>query len=202
MIPVYITDTQGDSLCSADLLCTSDGYSYTSPFGPLLVYYSSSDTTVATIDPIYGTVNFNKVGHVTFYASAWVFGVARRDSLRFTITHPLGRSITVDSVVQVGSTTPTFFFHHPLDTIAVGGTIAFLNSTLHPVDVVFDDSTAITGGNIPPFEGYIDNKCYPVPAGGCHHPTLVGRSFPTAGTYTYHSTLIGAGGKIVVTQGP
>jgi hypothetical protein len=89
---------------------------------------------------------------------------------------------------------------------------------LDSTDVVFDDSTAVQagqiclsfifcvpssggGGNIPAF-GFDETKYQAAQQGGNNlaylYSYLQARSFPVAGTYTYHSLLWGTTGAIVV----
>jgi hypothetical protein len=150
------------------------------PISGAMASFISRDSTVATIDPRYGSIRGLKQGTVTFVGTATVYGVTRTDSVTFTV----GRQIT--GTVAIGAVAP-FAFSPTIDTIAVGGTVTWRNVTSTPVDVVFDDPTNVVGGNIPsvvaPFAGY---------------PGTASRKFSAAGSYPYHSVNTGQGGRVEV----
>lgn len=191
LIPVYITDTHGDSLCTV-------ANTFGSPC-PLLVSWTTSDPTMATFDAL-GDLQPHNLGQVTIYASVLAYGVARQDSLRLTIgypTNPIVNAIVAVWATPPGSVTPMLTFSPSTETIGVGGGVVFFNSdSTDSMDVVFDDSTAVSGlygdpgGNIPPMT---TNTPDPSGASGAAF-----RKFPIAGIYTYHSRKYGSGGKIIV----
>ena len=167
-IPAYATDTQGDSLCSADVSCQ------------LLIHWTSSDTLIATIDNN-GTVTPYFPGPVTFYAETMAYGVIRKDSLAYRIGNPIYYNFLTDNVVaQSGSVITKISFSPQRMLVGGGGTVYFeLDSA---VDIIFTDSVA-AGGNIHP--------------GDCQHSSCT-RVFPVDGVYPYTSHVFGASGTIVV----
>lgn len=195
-------------------------------FTDFFAYFTSSDPSIATIDEFTGAVKSYRIGHVTFYATTWAYGVAKQDSLPFTITLPTTQKINVLSVVPTGSSTPILTFWPQIVTVGIGTIVTWVNPSLSDsIDVVFDDPTNVdsvpftstagfsTGrGNITPWlqdtlgtgsviDSLIWNYYDAIGLGNC-----VGflacqerqRLFPRAGTYHYHSTLYPSSGTIVV----
>ena len=193
--PVHATDATGTTLCDATMGC------------PLLVFYTSSDPTVATIDRATGVVNTVNPGRVVLTATTWAYGVARRDSVEFTIGYKLSYAIPI--ALDIQSVAPTVGFVAPRTLIVgVGADITFgcLANLLtppcdKPVDIVFDHPAAIDTASTVLFNGFI---AFP-PTGSGNIAAFGGdsihtipddlmnvfrsRRFPVAGTYRYHSTL-------------
>ena len=186
-IPVYVTDTQGDTLCDAATLC------------PLEIVWSSSDPTIATIDNN-GIVTTLRPGRVVFAATTYAYGTVRRDTLPFKIGYPLSpysysNIVSVLSNTPIGSTRQSLFFYPASLTVGVGGGVAFGNfSNQFPIDVVFDDSSAVAGF----FGGPSGN----IPADTASDVEPRMRAFPVAGTYHFHSRLYSTSGTIIVSSGP
>ena len=174
----------------------------------LAVNYRSSDPVKATVNATTGVVSGGiQPGQLTFYASTNAYGIQLADTLAFTISMPLGQQVNFkQSPLRDGG---LVFLPHEV-IIAPGGAIEFFNGSLTPVDVTFDDPTLVaeripTGvrcpfgvdsggvGNILPFGGLDVRINFP---GNCKS-----RRFPVAGIYPYRSTLTGATGRIVVTDG-
>lgn len=198
-IPVYATDAAGDSLCSADLPCQ------------LLVAFSSSDTTIARIASVNdregnppGYVTPLLHGHVTFYATTLAYGVAKRDSLRFTVGYPLyGVGVFADHIrfLGDGKSQQTFF---PTNLhVGIGAQVFFDNTDPDSVDVVVTGSShdftisAFGQGN----QDTTGSRIFPLSTDGLGDDFVV-VNFPTAGTYTFHSTVLGTSGTIIVSSGP
>jgi hypothetical protein len=116
------------------------------------------------------TVTVPQTAHVnqsfTLYASATIYGVPARDSLRITVTPPLLVFYSMTKTTQTGSTTPVYtLLPHSTITISAGGLVFWVNNTASEtdsLDVVFDDPAAATtdpyffdngSGNIDPFPG-------------------------------------------------
>lgn len=156
-------------------------------------------------------------GHASILTEATVYGVRKVDTLQFTAGWWQNVVVQVLPQVPNGNRTQLGFFSPAEDTIAVGGTVAWVNLLSgQAADVVFDDSTAVqavdsamylggfasvmdlvipnqAGGNIPAFA--------PLDTGGLRGQDTLGvraRSFPVAGTYRYHSALYGTSGVIRV----
>jgi hypothetical protein len=165
----------------------------------ILVAYKTSNPLTATVDA-FGSIREGDTGHVTFVASTWAYGVGRRDSLRYTISWPRYGSNQVQEVVTVDSATVQPVWSMPAISIAVGGTVAWINQFSRIVDITFDDPAGVeagcfaifictdgapsTGpGNVPGFYTDLAGTDTSVLSHG-----IVARSFPVAGTYRYHST--------------
>lgn len=189
-LPIYATDATGDTLLSESTQ-------------RLLVSFTSSDPTIATIDPTTGQITPQNVGHVTFSAATWAYGVVKQDSLRYTIGYPVFQFYSAVSNTPVGSLTPVLHFEPSTIAVGPGALVLFGNGSADSVDVVFDDSTAVQGfflfgldvpgGNIPPLDTLSTNwSCSQYQCG----TTL--RTFPVPGTYHYHSRLNGTSGTVIV----
>jgi plastocyanin len=111
-------------------------------------------------------------GRVEFRATA--YGVTFADTVEFTITYPWANTVKLPE----GKTA----FDAPVVYVVKLGTITWLNQSAAPIDITFDDTTNVVGGNIPA-----------IPPGGS-----ATRQFLEAGTYPYHSAAIGATGKVIV----
>ena len=201
-LPVYAADVAGDSLCTDWNGC----------FIP--VYFSSSNTTIASIDPTAGVIVPYQVGYVTFYASSLVYGTLLSDSLRFEVGHRINwvRNAVTMQDVQYGPLRP---FAPQTQTIGVGGSVGFFGvfgyqvteQRVDTVDVTFDDPAAITGVVNDSVSAPIVNSAFILTtwqsvfrgttywAGGIAIAT-----FPKRGTFTYHSRRLGGGGTIIVSD--
>jgi hypothetical protein len=198
--PATAVDAVGDTVCNPTA-CS------------LLTHYTSSNSNVATIDDD-GYITPIGVGQSVLTATTLAYGVAKHDSVVFTIGYRLYYDMyiyltSVLGVLTLGYKAPKVLF------LGVGATINFCapgsNPTDqyrgYPVDVIFDKpaliDTATTidpsldlpagsslppngSGNIAPF------ACDTAPDGSCpqtdsnHYRS---RRFPVAGTYHYHSSL-------------
>jgi hypothetical protein len=184
-VVVDATDANGDTLANAS--------------GTVLaVAYASSNPLITTVDQ-FGALQELDTGRVTVTASTWAYGVAKQDSLHYVISWPRWTLTQIQQFTPVESQTSILRFLAPQITIAPGGAVAWINPYDRPMDIVFDDSTAVdsaciyflcgilraTGsGNVHAFytdTTYTDTSVF---AAG-----IVVRSFPTVGTYTYHSRL-------------
>ncbi|HWZ57800.1 MAG TPA: hypothetical protein VNW46_02400 [Gemmatimonadaceae bacterium] len=170
-----------------------------------LVHFTSSDPTIAAIDPIAGIIQPVTPGNVTFYATTTMYGVSKSDSLPFTIGEPTAVLVDVRAYTPTASRAPVSYFEPGTIVIGVGGAVVWTNISGQNADVAFDDSTDVqaaavlfygffpipaTGaGNIPPF---------PSGVGIASRPSTRARSFPKPGTYSYHSRLYNTTGTIIV----
>jgi hypothetical protein len=217
-IPAYATNTSGN--VATDTVCNVNGC-------PLLVDFSSSDPAIAEIDRRSGQVTSHRPGTVTFYATTYAYGVTKRDSLPFVIGWPSFITVNATWVTPVDSKTPTLTFSPANLIVSVGAHISWQDGGLgdpnpqgDSIDVIFDNPAAVqpscgviagtlfcdfvpaeSGGNIAPF--FPDTAR--LNAGdffGYFPSAMQSRSFPTQGTYTYHSQRYpSATGKIIVTSG-
>jgi hypothetical protein len=169
---------------------------YDANISGVLVGYTSSDSSIAQVSTN-GAVTGLRVGHVMIIARTTWYGVSLIDSIPFTIGMP------AVAEVAVNYKDPEHIFHPGVDTISVGGTILWVNNSYDSLDIAFDDPSAAQedqlicycgDGNIPPFMGeyYVEDDYV--------DPVFMGRSFPTAGVYHYHSPLTGKSGTIVVVE--
>jgi hypothetical protein len=159
------------------------------------------------------------VGHALLVAEATVYGVPKVDTLPFTVGW--WHQVVIDVLPQyptTGSRTALGVFAPAEDTVAAGGTVVWKNELPGlAVDVVFDDSSAVQAVDSATFlNGFcgLVQLCYiptqgggnirafaPVDTGSLQGQDTLGvraRSFPTPGTYRYHSALYGTSGIIHV----
>ncbi|HEX6535945.1 MAG TPA: hypothetical protein VF041_15220 [Gemmatimonadaceae bacterium] len=166
------------------------------PIFGLPAYFTTSDHSIATVDPSTGLVFAIRPGTVVIRASTTGYGVSMSDSLVLTITPPLLGLVFPAERTPPGSTTSVLVFDPPTLVVSAGATVLFANGSFDKsIDVVFDDSANVMespiipegSGNIPPFHADSLNT-FP----------YVSRAFMAPGTYTYHSTLFDTHGTIVV----
>jgi hypothetical protein len=166
------------------------------PITGLPTYFTTSDHSIATVDPTTGLVFAIRPGTVVIRASTTAYGVSMSDSLALTITPPLLGLVLPIERTPTGSTTSVLVVDPPTLVVSAGATVLFANASFDKsIDYVFDDSTHVMqspiipqgAGNIPPFH-----------ADSLHPAVYVARAFITPGTYTYHSTLFDTHGTIVV----
>jgi hypothetical protein len=190
----------------------------------VLVAFSTSDSVAGYVTrrstdyiTIPGGDLYSKVpGKVTFYATAWAYGVEKRDSLPYTMTIARNVVISIESKTPVGSLTPILYFAPQTIVIGTGGVVTWdgsVNFLTDSIDVVFDNPAAVdsaapyndpepyfpyTGrGNIPAIyfdQSAIDNEDYDT----YYRKIRAARSFPVAGTYHYHSEIYGSTGTVIV----
>lgn len=171
----------------------------------LAVSYASLDTMVATIDR-QGVIYPRRVGQVRFIASATAYGVAKVDTLSFTIGLPLQATVTIRMRVDAHGDTVAVLPSAPA-VIGVGGDVIWSNQTNMLVDVMFDDSANVTqddfmctlyGSFMPQAvcrSGNIAAWRYDSTDAGARV-----RQFRLPGTYHYRDTHTGASSTIIVTQ--
>ena len=194
----------------------------------LLVRYSSSDPVVADVSSQVATSQLVKgqlyagdialtptqIGRATITAETWAYGIAKRDSLTFVVGPPHFLTIQMLPKTPITSLTPIGTFNPEHYIVGIGAIVTWENDSVNtPIDVVFDDSGAVQeaetlgSGQLSLFScslGIAD--CSPTGAGNipAFHadpatgPAFRSRSFPVAGTYTYHSRLYGTRGSIIV----
>jgi Bacterial Ig-like domain (group 2) len=152
--PVDAADTNGNPIPDLATACTS------------------SDPTVVRVLPQCGLIFAERPGHAVIIASATAYGVTKADTLDFTVGEWLIAAVFISQ--GAGSL--------PDATIATGGNVFWINQTTQPIDITFDDSTHVPGGNIVGLDpGSFDLRAFPVP-----------------GRFTYHSAAAQASGAIVV----
>jgi len=184
------------------------------PIPGMIIDYSSSDSSVAYAGGFFGFsfINPQMPGHATIVASTTAYGVPLADTVTFTVTTPSiqsvkirPRNVTLGGPNQIG-------FESADITVVPGGTVLWINVSGQPVDVVFDDPSNVLehgpvtdcaaqpeppgGGNIDAFGVPQDPQAPALDPANCRS-----RLFPVAGVYTYHSSITGATGRIVVNDG-
>jgi hypothetical protein len=142
------------------------------------VWFSSSNRHISAFGRDVGRYVWNDTGHVTLYASAWVYGVVVRDSLKFLNTWQL-------SWYNFEEDTPCLWYRCTA-FLGVGGTMTWGTSSTTARDLVFDDSTAVDSAL--GFAGAYTGR------GNIHFPAnpngnfeAQARSFPKAGTYHWRN---------------
>jgi plastocyanin len=176
----------------------------------LSVYYASLDPTVATMDRATGRLSPLRPGRVKVVASATAYGVMKTDTVLYTIGYPVSLFIYVTPQTTPDGRTINGFVPSHVE-LGPGAIVRFFNTTGVATDVTFDDPTNIASvatycgapftttapwlcasGNI---DAFGDD-------GASGFATWRVRAFPVPGTYTFHSTLFGTTGTIVVVNEP
>ncbi len=140
---------------------------------------NSSFQVVLTAPPRATAYN---VGRFTVNAEAYLFGTLYRDSVTYRIGYPITVALNIQRAMPGTGPTPSAMSQTDI-TVGTGGTVRFLNQNLTlPADIKFDDLSKVVGGDIP-----IVKTASP-------GSEVV---FPTAGKYTYSSSL-GFRGTITV----
>lgn len=174
------------------------------PITGLSVYYETLDNTVATIDRSNGFFRPSRPGHVTVIATATAYGVTRADTLPVVVGYPVsGLIINVTPQKDASGNTVNGFV--PSDfTVGVGAVILFFNPTTAATDITFDDPTNVAQddrdcGFLPSLCGTGSIEAWAKdPDDQSGLSAIRARSFPVPGTYTYHSTIFGTTGRLVV----
>jgi hypothetical protein len=195
LAPPAVTDTAGNPLPGILVMCHSSDST---------IVQALCDNTILIIDP-------RLPGHAKLIATATAFGVTRSDTVDYTVGMPVYSVVWLRKVPGSLGTT-TIGLDAPDITIGRGGTVVWGNLTGEPADIVFDDPSAAAehgaiscakagvtdaggAGDIAPF-GVAQTSTTRLSADNCRS-----RSLPTPGTYTYHSTLAGVSGRVVVVDG-
>jgi plastocyanin len=113
-------------------------------------YFTSSDPSIAKIDRLTGVIISGRIGRVTLYATTWAYGVAKRDSLQFTVITASAAQVQVLAVLPTGSTKPILTFWPQIITVSAGAVVTWENkSSSDSMDVVFDDTTNVDSAQYP-----------------------------------------------------
>jgi hypothetical protein len=165
------------------------------PVDGLPVFFSTADPTVATIDPVSGTVTGMRPGTVKIRATTTAYGVTMSDSLVFTITPPLIGLVAALPFTPAGSTTPELRWEPGTIEVSAGATVLFFTQTPNrDLDVVFDDPAKVAESPLAP-SGSGDIPLFSAPD---ENGIFFARAFPLAGSYNYHSTTFDTHGTIIV----
>lgn len=171
------------------------------PLSGFSIYFHSSDTTIATIDRSTGELNGKRPGLVTLIASTRAFGVAKADTLPFTITMPPFMAVSI--APPPGTTGPNIVSSPSVATIAAGGTILFIDFNLYQISITFPDPSVIAEDQLVCFCGAGNIDLWGADTVDINND-FRGRSFPVAGTYVYtvHGGPNALTGTIVVEPPP
>jgi hypothetical protein len=146
------------------------------------IYFHSSDSTIATIDRSTGELSGKRPGQVTIVASTLAFGVARADTIPFTITMPAFMAVII--APPAGTTGPNLVTAPSIATIAAGGTILFWDLSLSQINISFPDPSVIGEDQLVCFCGSGNIDTYGADTVDIDNDFRA-RSFPVAGTYVY-----------------
>jgi hypothetical protein len=115
----------------------------------VMPYFSVAPNTGTTIDPVLGTLTSYVMGKQWVHASVTAYGIPLADSVQYTFTPPLfGIVIFSDVGGHLSATRGPAALVDSL-WVGVGASVAFFTESADTsIDVIFDDSTAIAGGNI------------------------------------------------------
>lgn len=164
----------------------------------LALYFTSSDTTIATINRTRGLITGQRAGHVTIRVAATAYGVTRTDSFDLRIGNPI---FVAFSVLPVSGNAGPWYVTPGTLHLAPGGSALFFNGAGTPLDIVFDDSVDVQpspydatglGGNIPAFAPNDPQLLF-----GAPFPYRA-RTLATPGTHHFHSVLTGVSATIIV----
>ncbi len=151
-------------------------------------------------------------GRMTVYASTYAYGMSFRDSLEFQVGWPIRTELTAVIRYVPGSFDRIAAFHINSTTVGTGACVIWRNPSDLPIDVTFDDPSGVdspsatgdglctsqgrfdmNGGNIAPFKREVDSNGVEILF--ANYRTRV---FKHPGVYTYHSSLYGTKGTIIV----
>lgn len=120
-------------------------------------------------------------GHVTLYATSWVYGIPVRDSLKLFGTWPMSVNIVVNDG-PTGTAPTSFGFLKGTQMLGVGAIVTWVHLSHDTLDVVFDDS-AIVDSALDSFLGQYSGR------GNIHFAGfgVQARSFSRVGTYDFHN---------------
>lgn len=212
-LPVVATNAMGDTLTD------------------LALEVASSDTTIAKmcgvssvqVDVCASMSNGSgRPGRVRIIASTTTYGVTVADTMQVSVTPPIFTWVLAQRQVQRPGGPALPMFSPGSITVAPGATVLFFNTPIfgfggvgEPIDVVFDDSAAVAAPDTTAGALNCSFFGFPTTGGGSGNIAAFGdttttvqtadmcraRTFPQPGVYPYHSTLTGAAGTIVVTDG-
>ncbi|MBX6331827.1 MAG: hypothetical protein IRY91_08270 [Gemmatimonadaceae bacterium] len=172
------------------------------PIPGIAIDYQSTDSSIVEIDGLDGLAKGGlRPGQAKLIASATVYGVTMTDTITLSVDLPLVAAFqfyypTVDSHTPALSATGL--------TITTGGYVAFFNTTMKPIDIVFDDPANVEEDPVmcsidPQLCGAGDIAAFgDTTSADFSFANLRVRRFPVAGTYRWHSPLTGFSGVITV----
>jgi hypothetical protein len=145
------------------------------------VWFTSSNPYVSDYNRANGSFGWADTGHVTLYATAWVYGVPVHDSLKFLMTWQL-------FLTTYQTSESSCLWYRCTAFLGVGGRMVWSNFSPDAHDLVFDDPLAVDSA--PNFNNVYSGR------GNIHFPANLdgrnqsqARSFPKAGTYHWRNPL-------------
>jgi hypothetical protein len=187
-------------------------------FSQFHVFYSSEDSSIVRIDPFEGVVTVSCVEEakaVTLYAETTIYGIRKRDSVKFIAIPPVYAIVTVSQGTSLSDNTVRSQFIPGKLVVSQGAAVQWDYSkpdVIEPVAITFDHPEMVhaadtvivgvlptgNGGNIEP------NSVDPIPV-PCDILCFIMevqkrrriRVFPIPGTYTYTGSNGGTGVIIV-----
>lgn len=167
----------GETLCNMSS-CTS----------PVLVSFTSSAPNIATVDQD-GVVHPKMVGRITLYVSTYAYGVAKTDSLPFSVGYSNRVNVLFQpdsSVTPVGLFTLPQQFRDHAPVISVGGRLGVTNQTNDPAEISVTPSAPGVTYVFADDEHKLKDTLFTL-----HSFRFV--RFDSAGTYTLHFRLLTSG---------
>ena len=173
------------------------------PISDVAVYYTTSDPTIATIDRYTGFLAPNRPGQVTVYATTTTYGVTKADTVQYTIGHPIIIAVNIVSETNVNGQVVNGFSPNNME-LGPGAVVLFGNPSTVLTDVTFDDPTNVAQADT--YCGFLPSLCGTGNIAAWARDStddsgvtgLRARRFPVPGTYTFHSTIFGTTGTIVI----
>lgn len=168
----------------------------------LAIEYESLDPEVVPVERHTGEITIlSRPGQARVVARTTAYGISKADTVLFTVTFPIIQDVEIEAVPDG----PPAFTPSEVK-IRPNGMVFWTSLSGGPVDVIFDAPANVAeitslcialggafcgAGNISVFDG----------SSGDALDQSRGRLFPVPGVYSYRSTLTGATGRVVVTDG-
>jgi hypothetical protein len=128
-VPFYATIASGNP--ATDTICGARGC----PNYPLVVAFASSNPAMAEIDRTTGVVKAHQIGRVTLSVATLAYGVAKVDSLPFSVGYPLVAIATVKTDSTKTPHVPTLNgLQEPL-SVSIGGRVFASNAAGQSIEV-------------------------------------------------------------------
>jgi hypothetical protein len=171
------------------------------PIANLGVWIESSNSSIATYNNQSRTLTLFRPGPVTFIASTVAYGVARADTLHYTVTLPL-HAFFAPIKIQLQLGAPPTYRWSPAATVrlSAGAYVFFRRDPGFPFfDVTFEDPTNVAE-DVPNPIGFTCLGAGNIPQVGDSTPigNFCSRYFPIPGVYRFHSSVLGLDGTIIV----
>ncbi len=172
------------------------------------IYFTSSNPLLAKVTNAFvatKSITAIQPGEVVLRAETWVYGVAKQDTMVFTVGYPIAPTIIIYSA---GMTRDNLEWHY-----GPGATIGFNNFTGMtagqasksggvaqngvPIDIIFDDSIHVLAA-IPSYQNSGDGNIREIPGDTMSSDDTRYRRFITPGTYVYRTLPLNTTGRIII----